>query len=302
LRAWITLFVTWFFVATGSLEGPGAAMAAPCPPSANLSGDAKLVAAITSVLDQRGIPVLACSSLAVEIQPSGDALAISIDGREPRIVNDARTAATMIESWVRTDVGGPLLGGHAIVRIEEGPAPRQETMVPSTWRGVQVFALGQNAVASDGTDWIGAEVGACVNLGPMCAAVRLRFAQVAGGPGPFEFMLDRAGYELLFGGDIPISVGKMTLSPGFSGGIGTVVTHVADMEDGSHKGSEAGGLRADVHASLTYPLSHRFAAEVGLSLDFAQSTRIDSYSPTVLFPDVPLFLARIAIGIRYGGL
>lgn len=301
MRTLIVFGVT-MFLGVVSPWGRGAAMAAPCPPSARLSGDAKLVADITSVLHQRGIPVLSCSNVAVEIQPSGDALAISIDGREPRIVNDSRTAATMIESWVRTDVGEPLLGGHAVRLDSSDPAKSHEVMVPATWRGVQVFALGQNAVASDGTDWIGAEMGACVNLGPMCAAVRLRFAQVAGGPGPFEFMLDRAGYELLFGGDIPISIGKMTLSPGFSGGVGTVVTHVADMEDGSHKGSESGGLRADVHASLNYPLSHRFAAEVALSLDFAQSTRIESYSPTVLFPDVPLFLARIAIGIRYGGL
>jgi hypothetical protein len=114
-------------------------------------------------------------------------------------------------------------------------------------------------------------------------------------------MLDRRGVELLVGGDIPISIGKMTLSPGFSGGVGVVRTHIADM-DGQHKGNEIGGLRADVHASLTYPLSHRFAAEVAISFDFTQDTHVETYTTEVLFPDVPVFLARIALGIRYGGL
>jgi hypothetical protein len=281
-----------------------AAHAAPCPPSAKLSGDPKLVADVTTVLDQRGIPVLACASVSVDLERNGDGLAVAIDGRAPRTVGDSRTAATMIESWVRTDVDGPLLGVRPIIAVaEQAPPPvLHEVMVPSTWRGASVFALGQTAMASDGTGWLGAEVGACVNLGPMCAAARLRFARVAGGPGPFEFMLDRTGVELLIGGDIPVSVGKMTLSPGFSGGVGTVVTHVADMQDGSHRGSEIGGMRADVHCSLLYPLSHRFAAELALSLDFTQATHVETYSPTVEFPDVPLFLARISFGIRYGGL
>ncbi|HEV7553976.1 MAG TPA: hypothetical protein VGO00_00910 [Kofleriaceae bacterium] len=263
---------------------------------------------VSTLLDQRGIPVLACANVAVDLRRDGERVAVAIDGREARVVGDPRTAATIIESWVRTDVGDPLLGARPVVAIAETPPPSSPVgvsdgivKVPATWRGVQVFALGQTAVASDGTGWLGTEIGACVALGPVCAAARVRIAQVAGGPGPFEQMLDRRGVELLLGGDIPMSLGKLTLSPGFSGGVGAVVTHVADTE-GRHMGNEIGGLRADVHASLTYPLSHRFAAEIAVSFDFTQQTHVENYTPEVTFPDVPLFLARIALGLRYGGL
>ena len=297
----LVIIVAWCF---GSVE----AEAAPCPPSARLVGDASLVTEVSGLLDQRGIPVLACADVAVDLHRDGERVAVAIDGREPRVVGDPRTAATIIESWVRTDVGDPLLGARPVEAIAEAPPPSPAAVgdgmvkVPATWRGVQVFALGQTAVASDGTGWLGTEIGACVTLGPVCAAARVRIAEVAGGPGPFEQMLDRRGVELLFGGDIPMSLGKLTLSPGFSGGVGTVVTHVADTE-GRHKGSEIGGLRFDVHASLTYPLSHRFAAELAVSLDFTQATNVETFTQDgVEFPDAPLFLARIALGLRYGGL
>ena len=289
--------------------GSVVAEAAPCPPSARLAGDASLVTEVSNLLDQRGIPVLACASVAVQLERDGARVAVAVDGREPRVVGDSRTAATIIESWVRTDVGDPLLGSRPIVAVAETAPPPPPSLVsdgvvkvPATWRGVQVFALGQTAVASDGTGWVGTEIGACVALGPVCAAARVRIAEVAGGPGPFEQMLDRRGVELLLGGDIPMSLGKLTLSPGFSGGVGAVVTHVADT-DGRHMGTEIGGLRFDVHASLTYPLSHRFAAELAVSFDFTQATNVDTFTHDgVEFPDVPLFLARIALGLRYGGL
>jgi len=298
---------TLVIIVVASCFGSVVAEATPCPLSARLAGDASLVTEVSSLLDQRGIPVLSCANVAVQLERDGGRVAVTIDGREPRVVGDPRTAATIIESWVRTDVGDPLLGARPVVAVAEtAPPPAAritdgEVKVPATWRGVQVFALGQTAVASDGTGWLGTEIGACVTLGPVCAAARVRIAAVAGGPGPFEQMLDRRGVELLFGGDIPMSLGKMTLSPGFSGGVGAVVTHVADTE-GHHQGNEIGGLRADVHASLTYPLSHRFAAEVAVSFDFTQQTHVETYTPEVTFPDVPLFLARIAVGLRYGGL
>jgi hypothetical protein len=212
----------------------------------------------------------------------------------------------VIESWVRTDVGDPLLAPREVAAVEPPAQPPAEVhdsvvRVPSDWRGVGVFALGETSVASDGTGWLGAHVGACITLGPMCAAARVRLATVLGGPGPFHNLLDRRSVEVLFGGDIPLSVGKFTISPGFAGGVGSIFTRVSNTE-GRRMSSEAGGLRADVHASMIYPMTKRFALEIAVALELTQSTHIDTFNPDIQFPDPPPFLARLGFGLRYGGL
>jgi hypothetical protein len=66
-------------------------------------------------------------------------------------------------------------------------------------------------------------------------------------------------------------------------------------------GSETGGLRADVHAALAYPLGHDLAVELSLAVDLTQATRTEMMSLTTL-PDEPLVLGRFGIGLRYGSL
>jgi hypothetical protein len=284
--------------------------AAPCPPSAWLTGDPALVADVRAMLDARGIAVEAaqCPNVLVRLERRDDGVAISIDGRDPRSVGDSRTAATVIESWVRTDVGDPLLAPREVASEPLPPAAEVRdsvVRVPSDWRGVGVFALGESSFGSDRTGWVGADVGACVTLGPMCATARLRFAAVFGGTGvpqPFHNLFDRRSVEVLIGGDVPFAVGKFTISPGFAGGVGSIYTRRSDKE-GKRMAGEVGGLRADAHASVIYPLTKRFALELAVALELTQSTHID-VDPTVdfSFPDPPPFLARLGFGLRYGGL
>jgi hypothetical protein len=280
---------------------------------AAVDGDPALAASVSELLDARGV----CASVHASIERRGETLVVEVDGpsgpsgeRIERVVTDLGTAATVIESW-STDVSAPLLAARTLA-IVPAPAPapvtieRTASATRPAARGVQLFAAGETSYASDHTSWVGIQIGACVMLGPVCAAARVRYATVATGPGMWQGQLDRRGVEVLFGGDIPFRIGSATLSPGFAAGLGSTHTHMdVPMEsmapDGVHMGSETGGLRADIHATLSIPMSPRLALDLSFTFDITQATHVESFS-SVPMPDDPLALARFGIGLRYGGL
>ena len=98
---------------------------------------------------------------------------------------------------------------------------------------------------------------------------------------------------------MPFKVGRALVAPGFGGGIGEMRTHVDTQSWRMH--SETGGLRADVHATVSYPLAAALALDVSLALDLTQATHVENTSPTPL-PDEPLWLVRFGVGLRYGRL
>ena len=292
------------------LTAPGSGRAGTCPPAARLRGDPAAVAGVTSALGARGIATdpAACRALEVSLERRDGALLVSTasegDQIVERAVTDIRTAATVIESWVRTDVEAPLLATRTIA-VREPPAAPPPAAAPAIAvaprppeRGVQLFTTAETTRASDRTSWFGLQVGACVMLGPVCAAARARFASVTGGPGPWQGGLDRHGVEVLLGGDVPLRWGRATISPGVAAGVGSIHTR----EEGStFRGGETGGLRAEAHAALSYPLRPRIALEVTLALDLTQATHVETSSPVPL-PDEPRLLARLGLGLRFGGL
>ncbi|HEY4186012.1 MAG TPA: hypothetical protein VGP07_13140 [Polyangia bacterium] len=299
---------------------------ATCPPSAQVQGDPALIAEVSRALVDRGIAseISGCPSTFVRLERHDDLIAVSIavsSGQTiERGVTDTRTAATLIESWARTDVEAPLLAAHDRKDNDGGDgdndrAPKDDAPpptapsdiavlaaepappVPAAGRGVQLFGLTETSLASDGTRWLGAQFGACIMLGPLCAAARLRFATVVGGTEDWRADLDRHSVELLLGADLPLRFGRATFSPGLAAGIGWTHTH----EEDSPRGGETGGLRAEAHASVAYPFSRRLAAEVALTIAVTQATPVETSSPIPL-PDEPRFLTRLGAGLRFGGL
>jgi hypothetical protein len=318
------------------LAAAGSARAQACPPAARLSGEAKVVDALAGELDQRGIATHAadCPAIAVAVQRRGDSLVVSTaggghrDGNDDgdgnadgdgngdrarpveRVVTDVRTAATVIESWVRTDVEAPLLAARDITlppaaaaaappraSMPPLPATLAATAPPSSARGVQLFAIGETSRAIDGTSWLGVQVGACVTLGRACAAARARFAGVAAGPARWQAGLERHGVEVLLGADVPVHFGRATLSPGFAGGVGWTHTHL----EGTPRDGETGGLRADFHVALSLPVHARVALELALSFEVTQATHVETSSAEPL-PDEPRLFGRLGVGVRFGGL
>jgi hypothetical protein len=295
-----------------------------CPPAARLTGDAELIDAVAAVLAERGVAPAEggeCPSIDVDLRREGTAMIVSAGpGDGPpvrRAVSDVRTAATVIESWVRTDVEAPLLAGPASAAAWAASEP--DAAAPASARAavgslaptvaavaagapdarrVQVFTIAETSLASDRTSWVGAQIGACVMLGPLCASARARFATVAGGPGPWQSSLDRRGVELLLGADLPLRLGAATLSPGAALGVGWIHTH---EEAARHVEGETGGLRAEAHLALSFPIRSRLAVELALSLDVTQATHVETSLPEVL-PDEPRLLGRLGAGVRFGGL
>ena len=299
---------------------------AACRRSVRLEGDAGLVGVVGPALGERGIATeviddvtadpmrspATCAPARVTLARREDRIAVSIAGaREPAVdreVTDARTATTVIESWVRFDVEEPLLASRTVAMLAPPrapaaapapPSPVTMTAVappPANGRGLQLFALAERSIASDGTAWTGVQLGACVALGPLCVGGRGRFA-VAGGPQLSHEDLERHGFELLFDVDLPLRFGPAMLSPGLGIGVGSVHTH----QEGTGQSEGTGGPHADAHVSLGYQLRPHLALEVAMSVDVTETTHVESSAAATL-PDEPQFFARFGAGVRFGGL
>ena len=292
-----------------------------CPPIVELEGDEHLVREIDDLLRARGIEddAASCPGLRARLDRRGDAIAVEVIGpggaRIVRVVGELSTAATVIESFARADVGAPLLvrreapvAAPVVVprgarRFADGPdgAPAISQRHATT-RGVQLFASIETSIGSDRTNWMGLQLGTCISLGPICAAARLREAKVVAGDGVWKTgELEREATELLVGIDIPLALGRMTLSPGFAAGLGVIRTETAAgaMQEREPEGSA--GLRADVHATLTVPLGRRLAIDLSVAADMTQATRV-RWTSDMAMPDEPLVLFRFGAGLRYGGM
>jgi len=294
---------------------------AACRPGVRLDGDAALVGAVGAALGERGVTTdvapdatgnpRECLPARVTLARHDERIAVTITGaREAAVereVTDARTATTVIESWVRTDVDEPLLASRTIAMAAPAPAapppppppPVMTTTVAppaANGRGVQLFAIAERSIASDGTNWLGVQIGGCVALGPLCIGGRGRFS-VAGGPQLSHDNLERHGFELLAAADLPLRFGPAMLSPGIGVGVGSVHTH----QEGTPQSEGTGGPHADAHVSLAYQLRPHLALEAAMSVDVTETTHVDS-SSAVMLPDEPQFFARFGAGVRFGGL
>ncbi|MDB4955513.1 MAG: hypothetical protein JWO36_3082 [Myxococcales bacterium] len=259
-----------------------------------------MVSAVSELLSARRV---GCSSIAAHLAAREAAIVVTSAGSETeRVVADPASAATLIESWARNDIAEPLLQARVVPAAHEELVQVREVIVPVSVpaepRGVSLFAVAESSFANDRTRWLGAQVGACVMVGPICAAARVRFARVADAPMSWQGS-ERSSTDLLVGGDLSVHLGRLTVTPGFAGGIGHMHTRVET--GGNHRGSETGGLRAEVHTSMAYPLGHRLAFEVSATLDVTQATNFET-TTTIPLPDEPQLLVRIGAGLRYGGL
>jgi hypothetical protein len=275
-----------------------------CPPTVRLAGDPDLTKAIGASLIERGISTDASSCPSTEIGLARRAGTIVVwnatagGSQTQRVVSDVRTAATVIESWVRTDVEAPLLPGLRMVEesTTEAAATVVVTRSPPTQSGVRAFTIAEASLGSDRTSWVGAEVGACVMLGPICAAARIRFASVVDGPGQWQGPWDRHAVDVLFGADWPLRMRALTFALGVAAGAGWTHTH----EEGMSGGAQTAGLRLEAHLTLSYPVGQKLALESTIAFEFLEALDVDTSAATPL-PDDPRLLGHLGVGVRFGG-
>ncbi len=317
------------------LPGAGVrqARAGTCPPAVALTGDADAVRAVRAQLDARGIAgeTPSCPAVRARIERRGALLVVGILPRTPddgpgagsgvgpgagpelvpeavieRAVGEPATAATVIESWARTDVAAPLLETRAVPAVDARvAAPAPVVALAPAAQGIQLFLAEETSLASDRTVWQGVQLGACVMLGPICAAARVHGGKVIARPDGWD-RFARKGGALYAGIDVPIAAGRVRLTPGFAAGYGMMLTH--HIGDGEKTGIEISGPRAEVHVALAIPLTPHIAIDLATSAELTQATGMETHgsapSPdaAILYPDEPRALFRFAIGVRYGAL
>jgi len=335
------------FLAGALLATPVAANAAeraPCASSAWLVGEAAPVSAVGAALRMRGVqsarPV-GCSPLRVAIARCDGGLKLNATGPSggvtERVVATAETAATLIESWVRTDIAAPLLaaravddpptaglaaanipeavtpppmappaaaatgGTDAIVRAATPAAPHASTRL--------AVALGADGeLVHDGSHAWGASLGACLTIRVVCLGLGARLARVEAVGGEDEIaraLSGTSGYgaDGLVTADLLIGVGRATLRPGAALGVGWIGTRGMIVEHSADFNSV--GPRAEARLALDWPVSRAVALELVLAGGAGASATIDRVAnsrdrPTLVSGVSPI--VRGGLGIRYGAL
>jgi hypothetical protein len=158
---------------------------------------------------------------------------------------------------------------------------------------LQFFTTAETGVASDHTDWVGVQIGACVRVGPTCLGARVRVSTVTDGPGEWENAMDRQTMSALATLDLPLPLGPFSVSPGIGLGVGRTRTH----QEGSPDDKRTLSLRGESHVSLSLPVTDTLSVEALLSLELAYALDIDTTSTAL--PDDPALVARIGLGVRF---
>jgi hypothetical protein len=284
----------------------GSAAAEPCAPAAVLSGDPSLVSDISGILSAHGVveaDTNACPAVRAQVERRGGGIVVHAPGNgsdRERVVSELDTAATVIESWTRTDLDAPLFAVRPMVASRLSAPPPEPWIVRHTGRntpprGIQAFGAFETSLANDRTSWLGATVGVCVQIGAVCGSARARLAAVVVGPAMWK-NVERHAQDVLFGGDIPMHVSGTTVSFGIAAGMGATHTQIRDLS--GNRGSETFGLRGDAHVSWMIPLAQKLAIELSGSLDLAQVTDAEASTGEIADERV---LARFGAGLRYGG-
>lgn len=281
-----------------------AAAAAParaetCALAVALEGEAALVVKLGAELEGRGIEIRpACTNRTARVERRGDALVISIveatHAPIEREVRGMKTAAAVIESFVRDDLGTPLLEVRALVsRSPVVPPPREAPKRSAALSGVHVFGALESSVASDGTAWDGMHVGACVMVGRLCAGGRLRGSKVTSEDELWPQTRRESG-ELMFGLDVPFRLRRFLVTPGVAAGFGAIAT-----EPESEMPSISANFRAETHVAFSVPLSRSFAVDLSVVGTLAQQVKREpGYMEDV--PAEPYGFLRFGVGLRWG--
>lgn len=304
-------------VVLGAVGGRARAQVVGCAPAAGVHAvgdETRLQLALSELRDrlaERGIgePVQGCPAAQAEVTAAGAELVVDVEdvaGRHSRrTVSNAAAAASFIESWVRSDLSAPLLSPTlAFPAPRASEAARPMVVRQAARRGLPALGLalgGQAAVASDGSVWGGLELAGCVRLGRVCAGALARWnVELQSEERRENAQAERRSADLLVGADLPLSFGRVTLTPGLAAGVGW-------MHNGAFRVSErridedSGGLRLAARLTVSMRLRGRWGIDLGATLDASPLARTESYVvEAVTIPGEPRVYLRGMLGLRWG--
>jgi len=287
------------WIALGSLVALAPSLAAAeCRPTVTLVGDAALVASIGTDLVGRGIAIEragSCPATSATIERRDDGLVVWISDAS-REVREVQTAAAVIESFVRDDVGSPLLAARPIARhtYDDDLALPAPLVWPS---GLHLVAGLETSFANDATEWLGVRLSACYMIGPLCPGVRLRGSAVANEEDDdWDPTWRRKSSELLVAIDAPIRVGTYLVTLGVAGGIGGVSTKNNPVVP-----NRSSGFRAEAMLAVSIPLSPKLALDVYATATAAQKVENEvGFAAEDMVPPEPVGFLRLGVAMRWG--
>jgi hypothetical protein len=313
----------------GAQEPAHAEDPADCEPTATVEGGGPARAQVVRELRSRGIATMrveGCAFVSAQIEASGSGLAVVIVdayGRtSERSVNGPVTAATLIESWVRTDVSAALLSTTAVAPAAPVPAERRLAPRPSVPEEVQptltmpaanprpgsqvsLTAGAETSVATDGSLWLGITAGLCFRVGPVCAGALVRVSDDSRTFGESrEMRTSRLDTDVLLGASLPIRKGRITLLPGLGVGIGWMRTTASNAAAGSAAEGfdiDGGGLRASAGLQLSIAVTRSVAVDLAMSGDVSPVAHTGMFDEGgYMLAGEPRGFVRGGVGVRVG--
>jgi hypothetical protein len=314
-----------------SIDAPPEA-ATDCGSTATLLGDAGPLGAVSSALRRRGIRSergAGCSALRVTVARRGEGIRLAMlqpTGRlTTRVVATAETAATLIESLLRTDIAAPLMAaraldspgsadGRAMARVPAfapaGPldAETVEDVAPPPAPPSRRFAptvamVGEAGVARGGAREYGAGLTSCVRVGAVCIGLAARLARASVARSPDLEGSQATVADGMLAADLAWPIGRATLRPGAAIGLGWVGVRGSQL-DGRASWNEI-GFRAEARLALDWTLGRGLAVELAAGAGAGASTIMDvALTPSGrMFRSLESGPARTVhggLGLRYG--
>jgi hypothetical protein len=313
-----------------------------CVPSVRLITDEPTKSPLTIELARRGLltgSTTSCGLIIAQVERDGRFFLVQLaDGfgrTGQRRVASSRTAASLIESWVRSDLSAPILQGALsdqtpkmrtpIVpeRNEADDEQRASMEVAADGRPIPRFSIVASAeglVDNKGGFWVGAEVGAWIQVGSLYLGPTARFLTLSRTDNQLDFVPDGKVFEAKLDAELPLHLGPVMVRPGVGLGGASSSMHWEHRRHGPaqsgalQESSPAEGMfdhesksiavapRADLHVLLTVPVSDSFGLAVRLSADFApfagpQLVEQNGYER----PAEPWFMTGLGVGVSWGG-
>ena len=237
---------------------------AECKPAAVPIGDPALVRTISDRLTANGVETTAsegCPAVRVQVEQRGQQLVLRVtDGfqrRGERSVQDLGTAAALIESWTLQEIELGSMPPEPVVPADTG-VPVAPVGVTATTPWLTIAASGRPALQNDGSMWLGGAASGCMRIGRVCVGASVGYMankdvtnDHARGPQRSQEI------DTLALVDLPVQLGRFTLSPGLGLGYGWqrfaqqhLDAHMLpfSIEYSSH------ALRGNAHVTLSRPL------------------------------------------------
>jgi hypothetical protein len=298
-----------------------------------LEGDADRIAEVAQLLTERGIDFSItegrCTSLRARLELRGAKLAVHLDDREgresEREVSDERIAATLIESWTRSDLAEPLYQAKPLERRPIlRPEPKDDLAPPEVVEEhtrFELSAIAQAAIDQDASNWYGALVRARLGETELQPSVSARVLQGASHrSSTLASPASRLSIEVIAGADTAIDLGAFALRPGAGLGLGLVHTargaidtSGAELQPIIADGFSRSGFgpRAEVHLAASTRIGRALSIELDVSGSIAPLAHRDPIVPEyaaalesrdrtkLSLAAEPLFIAHAGLGFRW---